>query len=108
MDLWHVGQSVRQPNGSLWALAPGYGGAGNGLNASEEQRSIEQVAASSLYIPGEGSHSSSALTLILPPKPGWGELLAWRFPKKTEGEVAGSGWVSQGVSPRDMVGTTFS
>lgn len=68
MDLWHVGQSVRQPNGSLWALAPGYGGAGNGLNASEEQRSVEQVAASSLYIPGEGSHSSSALTLILPAK----------------------------------------
>lgn len=51
MDLWHVGQSVRQPNGSLWALAPGYGGAGNGLNASEEQRSMEQVAASSLYHP---------------------------------------------------------
>lgn len=69
---------------------------------------MEQVAASSLYIPGEGSHSSSALTLTLPPKPGWGELLAWRFPKKIEGKAAGSGWVSQGVSPRDMVGTTFS
>lgn len=89
-------------------MAPGYGGAGNGLCALEEQQSTEQVAASSLYIPGEGSHGSSTLTPTLPPKPGWGELLAWRFPKKTEGEVAGSGWVSQGVSPGDMVGTTFS
>lgn len=91
MDLWHVGQSVLQPNGSLWMLAPGYGRTGNGLSALEEQQSMEQVAASSLYIPGEGSRGSSALTPTLPPKPGWGELLAWRFPKKIEGKVAGSG-----------------
>lgn len=108
MDLGHLGQSVLQTNDSLWALAPGCGGAGNGLSALEAQQSMEQVAASSLYIPGEGSPDSSALTPTLPPKPGWGELLAWRFPKKIEGKVAGSGWVSQGVSPRDMVGTTFS
>lgn len=69
---------------------------------------MEQVAASPLSILGEGSHSSAAPPPTLPPEPGWGELLAWRFPKKIEGKVAGSGWVSQGVSPRDTVGTTFS
>lgn len=67
-----------------------------------------QVAASSLHIPVEDSQTSSVPTPTPLPKPGWGELLAWRFPKKIEGKVAGSGWVSQGVSPRDMVGTTFS
>lgn len=108
VDLWHIGQSVLQSNGSFWALASGYRGAGNGLSALEEQQLMEQVVASSLYILGEGSLFSSALTPTLPPKPGWGELLAWRFPKKIEGKVAGSGWVSQGVSPGDMVGTTFS
>lgn len=108
IDFWRAGHSlsVPQPNGSPQALAPGPGGAGVGLSALGGTSSKWNRWQSLPLHPG--SHGSSAPTPTLPPKPGWGELLAWRFPKKIERKVAGSGWVSQGVSPGDMVGTTLS
>lgn len=37
-----------------------------------------------------------------------GQIVGMEISKETGEKVAGSGWVSQGVSPGDMIGTTFS
>lgn len=40
-------------------------------------------------------------------KPGWGQSLAWRFPRKIGKEVAGSGWGESGGVPREHGGDNF-